>query len=177
MKYIILVIAVFMIFSCKKENMDSRSSLSKKFDEILFYRISEESEQSLFDKKYNPTDRESIISLLYQTDSDHILDSLKIPQLDMYYQKFNVDRKSLFQISHIFENAGYPLNKASLTMTICEPIYRDVLIFKNKNEKVGFAKICFDCSKNIVLIEDAFFDNSRLHYGELKTILDTLANR
>ncbi|THF53131.1 hypothetical protein E6C50_02695 [Flavobacterium supellecticarium] len=27
----------------------------------------------------------------------------------------------------------------------CEPIYRDIFIFKNKGKITGFAKICFDC--------------------------------
>ena len=33
----------------------------------------------------------------------------------------------------------------------CIPIFRDVLIFKNKSKVVGIAKICFTCNNSVIV--------------------------
>jgi hypothetical protein len=177
MKYIYIIIAIFTIVSCKKENLYNKSSSINKFDEIIFYRVSAESEMSFLNDTATLNNKKSIQSLLFNSDSDYVLDSLKIAHLDRFYENITVDQKSFSQIAQIFEKAGYPINRASFLMTVCAPVYRDILVFKNNNVKVGYAKICFSCSQNKILIKDSYFVNSKLQYGELKTILDSLAIR
>lgn len=177
MRYFFFIIIIFTIVSCKNGTLDKNFSRINTIDEILFYRISEKSELSLVNETTKLKDRESIKSLLYNNDSDNLIDSLKILDLDRYYRRITVDSKSFSQIVQVFEKAGYPINTASFSLTVCEPVYRDILVFKKSNEKIGFAKICFDCSQNKILIADDQFVNSKLQYEDLENILNNLANR
>ena len=42
-------------------------------------------------------------------------------------------------------------NTSNNWVAACEPIYRDILIFKQSNKIVGVAKLCFECHQHQIL--------------------------
>ena len=177
MRYLILIFTLFVVLSCKRDIVNNDPFSSKVYDEIVFYRIYEKTENSLWNETLNPIDKKTIENLVLKNDYIHLKDSTIISQLDKYFKSFLVDENSYSRITDVFEKAGFPINKASFSMTFCAPVYRDVLVFKNNSKIVGFAKICFSCSQNMVLLEDSPFVDTPLNYSELKIILDNLVNR
>lgn len=141
MKYILLAFLSLSLLSCthkKKEYFD--------FDQVDHYSIKID-DTEIFELNDNPSSKldflknEIISSDAPQDISDlHFIDKLE----EMGFKKSLVNTSKFKSIRTIFTDKSTLFNETSR----CEPVYRDILIFKKQNKVIGTAKLCFDCMKS-----------------------------
>lgn len=95
-----------------------------------------------------------------------ISDSLNLEKIGNYYAKIKLNEKSLkFINSYICKTK----KTSDEYFSECMPIFRDILVFRNKSKIVGINKICFECNvSNLVSTQY----NSYLFNTEEITILE-----
>lgn len=154
MKYILLVFLSFGLLACtnkKKEYFD--------FDKIEYYHINID-DAEIFELNDNPLKskldslkNEIISNDIPQDISDlHFIDKLE----EMGFKKSFVDNTSkITSIRAIFTEKSTLFSETNR----CEPVYRDILIFKKQSKVVGTAKLCFDCMKSDIKGTTANTDN------------------
>ncbi|WP_298393489.1 hypothetical protein [Flavobacterium sp.] len=173
MKYLILIVTSILLFSCK--SVEEPTFVFKDNNEITFYRVRENSE-NLFaqDSVEVPKFFEE---LLFTSVPTNLPTENEIKEIEKYYKKVALDKKSTIKLTAIFNEAGFPINTANFaTVKICAPVYRDILIFKEDGKVNAFAKICLSCYKNHIIIEKNQFSNAQIKYKELHKLLDSLAS-
>jgi hypothetical protein len=127
------------------------------FDQVDYYHI-EIDEQYDEDPDYMPDENADKAGYDKAQDLDNILiDSypltlkdttflIALTNSDYSLEKINKARhkelKALFCPSN---------NNKDKEVYMCMPLYRDILVFKQKNEFVGLAKICFSCDQIYLL--------------------------
>jgi len=174
MKNTILLLSLFLIMSC--QSVDNRPSIFSKSDEINFYRVKEESENLL--GKDSIEVPKVFTELLFDTEPQELPNSNELQYLEKYYQKIPLNSVYTEKITEIFNDAGFPINKASFGVSsICAPVYRDILVFKKEGKVTAYAKICLSCYKNYVVLENNHFENFQINYEDLHKLLDSLASR
>lgn len=141
MKYFSLILLIFL-FSCEKKKPFFV------FDEVLHYSISLEESFKCFEKR-NFNEKYNFLNNAMEIYSPETLnDTIFIQNLDKYFPKKNkIDKNKLAKLSDIFSET----NVESKVETACEPIFRDVFVFKNNNSIVGISKICFSCMKEYTI--------------------------
>lgn len=153
MKYFLSTFLCLCLLSCtleKKEYFD--------FDKIEHYHINID-DTEIFELNDNPLKskldslkNEIISSDAPQDISDlHFIDKLE----EMGFKKSLVNTSKFTSIRTIFTEKSTLFNETSR----CEPIYRDILIFKKQNKVIGTAKLCFDCMKSDIKGTTANTDN------------------
>jgi hypothetical protein len=83
--------------------------------------------------------------------------------------RIKIKKKKFQKLDQIFSYQ----NMEIAAVAECLPIYRDILIFRNKKEVKGIVQICFDCSQFVFIgsnIETFGFGQGR-EPAELKTLL------
>jgi hypothetical protein len=174
MKNTILFLSFFLIISC--QSIDNRPSVFSKSDEINFYRVKEESE-NLFGNDSIEVPK-VFTELFFDSKPLKLPNSKVIENLEQYYQSIPLNSESTKKIIEIFNDAGLPISNASFSVSnICDPIYRDILVFKREGKVTAYAKICLSCYKNYVVLENNHFENIRINYEDLNKALDSLASR
>ncbi len=170
MKKVVLVLIVLITVCCKKNDSNP------KWDKIDFYRISHATERNFFDNA-NSGKIDKELELILLSDSPSNLNDSVIADFDEKFIKHNLDKQSTTKISILFKHYQKSIQKASFSMaTICAPIYRDILVFKEDGKTVGIAKVCFSCSQNYLVFEKNILKNVPLDYSELEKNLDRLAS-
>ncbi len=63
-------------------------------------------------------------------------------KIEKYYpKKINIEKSKLKELSEIFTER----KEEKTIFTTCDPIYRNIFIFKKNGKVVGISKICFGC--------------------------------
>lgn len=120
------------------------------FDRVEYYRVNEAN--GLLDsviKKEHPTNDEKILLQLFYN-KRYPADIKEVYNLDWVnigYLKQNTTSDNLDSLREIFRTH----NTDNMGEVECPAEFRDILIFKNKNEITGFAKICFSCNHHYIL--------------------------
>ncbi len=117
------------------------------FDEVYHYQISEKQEDAFYkdSMKVSQMDKQDFRKIIMgRTYPSGLNDKWYLGKLERFYpKKQKIANNKLNELSGIFsENTQERTEFAA-----CEPIYRDVFIFKKKGKIVGISKICFDCSE------------------------------
>jgi hypothetical protein len=168
----ITLLTLLLIISC--QSIDNRPSLFSNSDEINFYRVKKESE-NLFGNDSIEVPK-VFTKILLDNEPKKLPNSNEILLLEKYYQKIPLNPESTKKIVEIFTDAGFPINNASFNVSsICAPVYRDILVFKNEGKVIAYAKICLSCYKNYIVLEKNNFENFKLNYENLHLLLDSLA--
>lgn len=187
MKILIALLLVFLTISCKKEeslSYESMEDINKKitqnkpffdFDEVIHYQI--------------PIDENEYYDLIL---ADTISEKGKIfefllrepcPETKEEKIKFKEAIKSVDKVENTAINPKYydelrtqifaEKRCNQFFIAACDPIYRDIFIFKMNKEETGMAKICFKCGlysfSNKSAIVDCFNMNGEL--SRLKKII------
>lgn len=63
------------------------------------------------------------------------------------YESQNVDVSKFNELNEVFSETKCD----SSTANACDPIYRDVLLFYQKDSLIGIAKICFSCRQEYII--------------------------
>lgn len=93
------------------------------------------------------------------------IDSLEI----IGFTKMKVDKQKIPVIRELFKSKYVE----EIESTTCDPVYRDILVFKNDTNIVGVAKVCFACDK-IVILGSVVPSDSFGQFGELYELEETL---
>jgi hypothetical protein len=145
---------MIFLFACNSPSTNNQGDKSQKniakqnsyfdFDEIEYYNnpIPETKFIEVL-KNSRKSEKDSIKSgLLLFNIPKSLFDTLFISKLEeINYKKKSIDPSKFAEINQIFTEKSA---KDQLT-TSCDPMYRNILIFRKKHSLVGIAKICFAC--------------------------------
>lgn len=131
------------------------------FDELDHYHISiEDTEIPMHDSLSNSEKLFSSVIFGNGPSDMSFIDSLQA--LGFTYK--HVDSTQIAEIKEIFKTRPIP-EKEEMIANACEPVYRDILIFKKNHKPIGFAKLCFEC-------EDYYIHGSSVNTEPFAQLMD-----
>jgi hypothetical protein len=159
----LVVVIILSFYSCKENNQEKSKQIIKSnsektikkcqpyfdFDKIEHYFINaDELEVLNIDEKEEKTDSEKkLVALLLESKPNKLSDSLILENIEgIGFTKTEIQESKFQQLNEVFCERKHD----ELIETACIAVYRDILVFKNKNKIIGIAKICFGCDKNII---------------------------
>ncbi len=132
------------------------------FDEVAHYQIemSDEAVYALLDVEIDTNnidiykDAQHLNEILCEDYPTICTDTTFIDDLiNFNFQKQNIVPEQFESLSKAL--CGKP--QPNQIFNICQPIYRDILVFKKDNRINGIAKICFGCQQKYLLRPNATF--------------------
>jgi hypothetical protein len=119
------------------------------FDAIEHYSIiiSLKEEIKLLDRDSLSAAELRLNDVLFQPKRTRLADTIDLIRLEEIGFKKKIVESSKFEIVNsvfCFREHGESLS------TACDPVYRDVLIFKKRGQIIGTAKICFHCNYHVI---------------------------
>ncbi len=139
MKHIILF-AIFILFtSCENDKPFFD------FDEAYLYQISVEESNNYFSDYKSTSQKEkdefNKIAFMYSYPKT-LNDKWFFDKVGTYYPtKQKIENSKLKELSDIFTER----KEEKTLVTACDPIFRNIFIFKKNGKVVGISKICFGC--------------------------------
>ena len=142
-KRYLIVLLIFLMISCKSKEEKRFFD----FDSIEYYSLNKEKEKELIENNRKDVNNSLFNKIIYSDFPTELTNTV-------FYKTINSDGFSKFELSQ--KDVEYLKNdvfkeKFSLKMFEmvkgCAPEYRDILIFKKKNEISGIAKICLFCGE------------------------------
>lgn len=116
------------------------------FDQVDHYYYSI-SESELFEDEKMSTKETARYEFLVEDKLNKLSDTIYIKELiKLNFVKKEISEIEFDTLSQIFCERKH----ANALYAMCMPIYRDILVFKNKNKTIGLAKICFECGQSII---------------------------
>jgi hypothetical protein len=151
----ISIITLLLIFAnCKTSGQKKKKDKCVpyfQYDNILHYSLSREADTvwTFYEKNLQVVRERKYMELLTTDLTNKISDTIKFEDLLSFgFTVQNVPEDKFNQINELFCERRH---KGSVTMNLCIPTYRDILLFKKNNRTIGYAKLCFDCDmSNIV---------------------------
>ncbi len=139
MKKIILFAFFTLLISCKEEKPFFD------FDEVYHYQITNKESNKYFGSENNTTQTEKDEFnkiALWNGYPSNLNDKWFFEKIEKYYpKKQKIEQSKLKELSEIFTER----NEEKTMVTACDPIFRNIFIFKKKGKVVGISKICFGC--------------------------------
>ncbi|MCY1488570.1 hypothetical protein D3C87_58170 [compost metagenome] len=189
MKKIFILLIVFAITSCKKQQSSDEEPrdytqevnaiiMQDKpffdFDEVVHYEFPlSETEFLTLMQTENKTEKEKQLSLFF---SDECPKTPK--EIDNFCKVIELfkENKNLIAPNYITEMKQIFSEKKcnDISIAACAPIYRDIFIFRKKEKNIGIIKLCFDCSLSIASNDKAIIDCFGMNgeYSKLRKVLD-----
>jgi len=163
MKYRIIYFALTsLLFSCSGTEKESYFD----FDQVVHYSF--KNARTHFDCNTGVILEDFGCEIVNHVRPMKISDSLFIDSLHLLgYSKTEIDTSKYIKLKQVFSETKPPLFDS---YSACEPIYRDILIFKKSNQITGMAKICFECSQKVI-IGNKVKVNGNFDYSTLNEIL------
>ena len=164
-KLILILGVLFSLHSCSPEE-----NIIFEFDELIYYN--KDNVNSEFKSVYDCNTGEPLEdygcdilhdSRPYLLNDTAFADSLNLIGFTYHY----IDSSFFDKLRNIFMVKSSSINETNS----CEPIYRDLLIFRNKGSVKVVAKICFECNK-IHIIGLSFKNEGGFEYSKLEKILN-----
>ncbi len=156
MKFIFLLTAFFLT-GCSPNKTENENQLTKKdcngyfqYDQILHYYVSidEGDVWKVYEKRNKTKSEVKLLDILIQDVPAKMSDTTILDGIQqLNFKKTTIDAHSFAKIDEIFCERKHKESSE----TSCIAVYRDILIFKNKNHTIGVAKICFECGKKIII--------------------------
>jgi hypothetical protein len=167
-KKIIVFFLFTMTFGACDSKVETRTKKTEKQEKAIFVEpIITGDKYFEYDEIefYNTDFQEDKIDELYDNQEKSFQDSLKMevilggtPKSILDLSFIDYLKKIGFKKSKINSNQFKAIDKiftekkhAEYYEFACIPIFRDVLIFKNKSKVVGIAKICFTCNNSVIV--------------------------
>jgi hypothetical protein len=114
------------------------------FDSIIHYSIAiaEDTLWGIERIKNKTKEQRRLIEVVLHEKLDTLLDTTSLIHLSsLGFTKRYLSNEKTEALRGIF----YSQNMNNELATICEPIYRDILVFRLKSRNTGVMKLCFDC--------------------------------
>jgi len=167
----IIIMAALLVCSCKESKPKSGNFFS--FDEVVHYKI-DISEMDLF-RVQNQKVKTVKDSMLLRNAWNYMFTSIPnkraITYLDsLDFEKTVIPHTVYPQINTLFTESDL-VNESGTT---CEPVYRDIYVFRKNGKVSGVAKLCYTCEKSVFIGTKANTQNfgSKNEYGKLKKLLN-----
>jgi len=146
---------LIICFSCNHSTFETENAIEKctpyfTFDSVEHYYVRADTNKSTaIERRNNLSEVErKQLNMMYEDTAKVIADSIIYQNLEQInFIKVVVPSTKFDIINKIFCEK----NLDSYESAACIPIYRDILIFKNKNKTVGFAKVCFQCGMSLIV--------------------------
>jgi hypothetical protein len=157
-----VVLLLFIILSCKSKE----DKMFFGFDKIEYYSLNKSKEEEMGKNNSKSIDNGVLDKIFFDDYPDKINN-------DIFYKTINSDGFTKFIISQ--KDAEYLkdnifLEKSSLKMFenvyACAPQYRDILVFKKKNQISGIAKICLSCHQFYLISSKKDIETENFGTGE-----------
>jgi len=160
-----IVIIFLTTISCKVETERTTEVTDCKpyftFDKVEYYSIliREDSVFDLEQKESKTIEENRLIELLIGNAPEDISDTSKLLNLEILgFKKREIQKNKFDELDKIFCERKHTQE----IYTTCIAVYRDILIFKNINKTIGFARLCFDCGDSIITGTDL----NKLAFGQ-----------
>lgn len=167
MKKALILVLAFMS-SCQQQ--DEEAVLH--FDEVTHYHIQMENQDvyDLASQDTLPALKQFKIDILVKNTPESLSDTLIIENLvESGFSKNKISKEKLSQLQSIFSIE----NEQTKEVNECVNVYRDIFIFRTKNQITGLAKVCLECEMMYVLSSNyqRITQLSEYDMEELKKIL------
>ncbi len=158
---------IFLIIICA---ISCQQKPTVQFDQVDFYRIkfNQEEENKILVK------RDSVSKSLWNV----INDDVSLTNIATFYDLNTLDRSVNILIAKSLENEKVELEEASFlnVSLLCDPFYRDILVFKKNGDTTAIAKICFNCEQNNFVAGNKDYRRLKLNYQKIEKLLDSVAS-
>lgn len=129
----------------------SQSDLYFEFDTVEHfqtdYKKFEKDGESIYLKVARNKQEEDLLKVL-RSQKVSFQDTALIKRLDrLGFDKSVLSLDEVDQLKGLFAPKKLRMDET----TFCEPIYNDILVFRNNNKIAGYAKVCFSCGKMIIV--------------------------
>jgi hypothetical protein len=152
---------IFSFISCAKTNSSDKNSEGQKiaftcrgdelhFDKIESYSISFEALDSIESRKNQSDNDRFLLQIVNSFRSENLMgvDSVRLIEIGFTKKHINEDDYKylceLFQEQYVYEDT-----------TMCQAVFRDIMLFKENQKLTGVAKICYTCGHSVVMSEDS----------------------
>ena len=139
MKKIALFIFFSLLISCQHSNPFFD------FDEAYLYQIKKNESNKYFvsNNTISQIEKDEFKKIAFLNEYPTKLDDKWFfEKIEKYYPiKSKIEENKLKELSDIFSER----NEERTEYTACDPIYRNIFLFKKNGKVVGISKICFDC--------------------------------
>jgi hypothetical protein len=153
MKLQLTILITFVFISCQSLNESDKRENSNQFfdfDEIDYYHkdIMLEEWLKMATKENKSTDEIAFLKIINENYPTSTKDKQIISELDKLYPlKGKIKKEKFKEIGNIFSEKFH----GDYALAACDPLYRDILVFKKKQDIVGISKICFECGLHITI--------------------------
>jgi len=142
------------------------------FDEVIHYGIEmyDDAADSLWENENRNSNEELLHNVVNVSDFPASLNEVNFLSklTSIGFTKQQISEENLERFHTIFIEDHYGENYE----TTCIPYFRDLLVFKNQGQMIGFVKLCFDCNVKLFLGTDANPDLFTIpHMNSLFSIL------
>lgn len=148
MKRILIFLAVLAVASCKNEKTEPAGEQPYfLFDQVTYYHkdLSQQHVDSLYSNQEKSRKDQGLLQIVTGNVPVNPRDTLFVNNMDiLQFDKKEIDASKNDQLKNIFSQKKVT---NSFEETACKPIYKDILVFRQKGNIVGVAKISFDCKK------------------------------
>lgn len=156
-----ITIAILLVIGCGKQSDKQPCQPFFTYDQLdhFHFDISEDSINQLLDDSLRallPTKASQAVDILISDEEITVADTLRFGQLqELGFVRHNVADTLFARIDQLFCEPPLP-EEIELGVSLCIPVYRDVLIFKKHNRIVGFVKLCIDCNQIAIVGTDRY---------------------
>jgi len=147
MKKVLFLICILFVLGCNQNNTATNQNREFfEFDQVDHYSFFSQNHFVEFMKTLN---RDSLgFNIIYNEEPKSITDSIFEQNLTRIGLSKNTISESKYkEISYLFSESDC----TDGIETACEPIFRDILVFKKEEKTTGIAKICFECYKAYII--------------------------
>jgi hypothetical protein len=136
------IITVVMIVINTHDNSNKHYYFD--FDEVVHYKtdITEDNLLELRNKKIKTVKDSMLLRNICEYTFESISDNRAITYLDSIgFEKKTIISSKYPAIRNIFKESNHIYESSKM----CEPIYRNIYVFKKNSKVSGIAKVCYDC--------------------------------
>lgn len=168
MKQFILFALFTFFISCEKDKPFFN------FDEVYMYQIPQKESSKYFgtDQRTTQKEKDEFNKIAFLSRYPKTLnDKWYFEKLEHYYpKKQKIEKSKLKELSDIFTER----TKEKTVAMACEPIFRNVFIFKKNGKIVGISKICFSCQEQQTIGTKSHIENfgANDEYSRLAKLVD-----
>jgi hypothetical protein len=164
MRKTLLPLFLLALFSFKSADRDVSDSAAKckpyfQFDQVVHYKFVLPEDpiwiihnDILLDTVKDPSEKERFKTIRKYLESDQILtqlaDTTSFVKMEQFgFEKHEISKELFGKLNELFCDRKHK----EYHIGACSPIYHDLLVFRNQNRTIGFARICFSCKEAVIV--------------------------
>lgn len=154
------LLCIFILISCTKNKPSNSISEQPtdwgchagdlQFDKVEGYTISYEDLQVIENRKPQSDNDKLLDQIVNYYPIDNLKEADSAMLVTIGFTPKNINKEDYQYLCDLFQDKYvYP------DSTACDAIFRDIILFKEKQKLTGVAKICYGCGHSVVLIGDS----------------------